>query len=91
MSLAGIAAGIYGVMKAIPAAQRLFTQIQDLYYNELFGSMSEDIADYKGRRRAISNSIETASNDDDRRVLSLMLSELQERRHRQSVGTTDNS
>jgi len=82
---------IYGIIKAIPAARDLFFGVQDLYYNDLFEDLSTEANDYKGRRRAISNSIEAANTNDDLRHLSLMLAELQTTRHRESAGPTSDS
>ena len=83
-----IASGIWTVITAVPAALSLFNQVQDLYYTNLFNGISDDVNQYKEKRRAISNSIENASNDDDRRALSIVLAELQERGHRESAGSS---
>lgn len=82
---------IYNLVKAIPAIRDVFYGVQDLYYNELFENMSQEVNDYKGRLRAISNSIENANSNDDLRHLSLMLAELQSSGHRENVGTTDDT
>lgn len=62
-------------MKAIPAANDLFEKVQGLYYDALFSGINNDVKAKKRRRRAISNSIENASSDEDRRQLSIMLHE----------------
>jgi len=66
----------YAIIKAVPAAKSIFFGIQDLYYNELFENLSVNTNDKKGRRRALSNSIENANTNEDRKHLSIMLHEL---------------
>ena len=75
MAVLAIAKGVFAVMKAVPAARDIFVRVQGLYYDAIFSGLNNDVNDKKGRRRAISNSIENAKSDEDRRHLSIMLHE----------------
>jgi len=70
-----IASVVYSVIKAVPAVRDIFRDVQDLYYNSLFEGLSTQTNIKKGKRRALSNSIENANSDEDRRYLSIMLHE----------------
>ena len=76
MNLLTIAKVAYNIIMVVPTVERLFNAIQDLYYNNYFKGLEEDLNDYKGRRRAISNAIESAKSNEDRKHLSIMLAEL---------------
>ena len=90
-----IASVIYSVIKAVPAVRDIFRDVQDLYYNNLFEGLSTQTNIKKGKRRALSNSIENASTDEDRRYLSIMLHEhangVQSSGHRGSSGSSTDS
>jgi len=76
MSITAIAGVAYKIIVGFNSAKQLFFAIQNLYYDKLFEDLSNEVNDLKGRRRAISNSIENANSDEDRRHLSVMLAEL---------------
>ncbi len=93
MGISAIASVGYSIIKAIPAVKQIFFGIQDLYYNEIFENLTIDKNDKKGRRRAISNSIEIARSDEDRQHLSILLAEfygMQSGGHREISGKTSN-
>jgi len=81
-------------MKAVPAALSLFEKVQGMYYDMIFSNLRKEVQDKKGRRRAISNSIENAASDEDRRHLSIILHEFNAgivpvNGHKPSSGETD--
>lgn len=89
MTITTIATGAYKLIVGFKAARDLFFAIQNIYYDNLFERLSNEVNDLKGRRRALSNSIENANSDDDRRHLSILLAELQLREadgHREDTG-----
>lgn len=71
-----VAAFIYAVVKAVPKVKEIFDDVQSLYYDELFKKVQNTQLDYIGRRRALSNSIEMAKTNEDRKHLSIMLASL---------------
>lgn len=75
MGISTIASGIFAVVKAIPAAKSIFFEVQDMYYDMIYASLNASIQEKKGKRRALSNSIENANSDEDRKYLSIMLHE----------------
>lgn len=86
----------YAIVKAIPAARDLFYGIQDLYYNDIYETISTEANDYIGERRALSNSIETAKTNEDLQALSVLLAKHERNAgmsdgHRASSGTTDDA
>lgn len=76
MSITTIASMAYKIIVGFNSAKQLFFAIQDLYYDNLFEDLSDELNNYKEKRRALSNAIENANSDDDRRALSIMLAEL---------------
>jgi hypothetical protein len=88
MTISAIASTVYNVIMAVNAFKKVFFAVQELYYDNLFESLSTERNDIKGRRRALSNSIENASSDDDRRQLSIMLAELQSNGRKQKPRKT---
>lgn len=62
-------------MKAIPAAKSIFFEVQNMYYDMIYAGLNDKVQEKKGKRRAISNAIETAKTNEDRKHLSIMLHE----------------
>lgn len=77
MSITAIASGAYKLIVGFNSAKQLFFAIQKLYYDNLFEGLSDEYNDLKEKRRAISNAIENANSDEDRRALSIMLADIQ--------------
>lgn len=71
-----IAKFLFGMFETVPAVRDIFFQVQELYYNKLYSDLSIETNEKKGKRRALSNSIENANSDEDRKHLSIMLHEL---------------
>lgn len=76
MTISTIASGVYKLIVGFNSAKQIFFAVQDLYYDNLFEDLSDELNNYKEKRRALSNAIENANSDDDRRALSIMLAEL---------------
>lgn len=76
MTITTMASIAYKIIVGFNSAKQLFFAIQDLYYDKLFEDLSDELNNYKEKRRALSNAIENANSDEDRRALSVMLAEL---------------